>query len=253
MSAVLRERGIEVSTIKLYLLGSTDVGGIDERSARAVLVQSKCVATLAYLALAGRSMLHRRDRLAGLLWPELDQEHARAQVRRVVHTLRHALGDAAIAARGDEIGLAPGAVWCDAVAVDEAVGAGHYQRALELYRRGELLPSFYVPQAQEFDDWLARERTALRDRAAAAAWGLAAHCAEGGQHTIAVESAKQAALLASTDERMLRRVIALLHRLGDRAAVLHLYDEFARRLRRDFDAAPAAETRALVADIRAAP
>ena len=239
--------------IELYLLGSTDVRGIDERSAAAVLVQSKCVATLAYLTLAGRSPLHRRDRLAGLLWPELDQEHARAQVRRVVHALRHALGDAAIVARGDEIGLAPGAVWCDAVEVDEAVSVGHYQRALELYRRGELLPSFYVPQAQEFDDWLARERTALRDKVAAAAWGLAAHCADGGQHTMAVANARQAALLASTDERMLRRVMALLHRLGDRAAAFHLYADFARRLRRDFDADPAAETRALVAQIRAAP
>ncbi|HEY0972061.1 MAG TPA: BTAD domain-containing putative transcriptional regulator [Gemmatimonadales bacterium] len=240
--------------IELRLLGAVDLSGVDERSAQALLVQSKCVATLAYLALATPRALHRRDRLAGLLWPELDQEHARAQVRRVVHGLRRALGEQALIARGDEeIGIAPGTLWCDAVEVDEAVRGGRYARALELYERGDLLPGFFVPEAGEFEDWLDRERTALRDSVAAAAWGLAARSEEGGDGTIAVRYARQAVQLAPSDERMLRRVMTLLERLGDRAAAMRVYDDFARRLRRDFEAEPSAETRGLVERIRGAP
>jgi serine/threonine-protein kinase len=238
--------------VELRLLGAVDLSGVEAASAQALLVQSKSVAALAYLALATPRAFHRRDRLAALLWPELDQEHARAQLRRVVHALRHTLGEGALMVRGDEeVGLAPGAVWCDAVDVDESVEAGRYARALELYRRGELLPGFFLPKAAEFEDWLDRERTVLRDKAAAAAWGLAARSAEGGDGTIAAQHARHAVRLAPSDERMLRRVMALLERLGDTAGALHVYDDFARRLRRDFAAEPSGETRAVVERLRA--
>ena len=42
----------------------------------------------------------------------------------------------------------------------------------------------------------------------------------------------------------------MLDRLGDRAGALHAYDEFARRLRNDLDAAPSHETIALAARLR---
>ncbi|AHG93569.1 transcriptional activator domain-containing protein (plasmid) [Gemmatirosa kalamazoonensis] len=239
--------------IELRLLGPTDLRGVAAEEAGALLAQSKCVALLAYLALASPGALHRRDRLVGLLWPELDQEHARAALRKAVYALRRALGAAALAARGDEeIGLAPDAVWCDAVEFSECVEKSYYSRALELYRRGELLPGFFVQDAGEFEDWLERSRTELRDRAAACAWGLAARFEDGGDYTIATRYARHAAALAPTDERMLRRVMQLLDRLGDRAGAVHVYDDFARRLKREYDAEPSPETQALSARVRGA-
>ena len=237
--------------IELRLLGAVDLAGVEEAAARALLVQSKCVAALAWLTLAAPRAFHRRDRLAALLWPELDQEHARAQVRRTLHTLRRALGDTVFVTRGDEeVGLAPGSIWCDAVEMDDAVEAGSFARALELYRRGDLLPGFFVGHAGEFEDWLEQERTALRDKAALAAWGLAAQSETGGAATIAVRYARQAATLAPQDERMLRRVLALLDRAGDRAGAVRVYDGFARRLKRDFGAEPSRETRAMIEAMR---
>ena len=47
---------------------------------------------------------------------------------------------------------------------------------------------------------------------------------------------------APDDERVLRRALTMLDRLGDRAGALRTYDDFARRLRREFDADPSAET-----------
>jgi DNA-binding SARP family transcriptional activator len=52
------------------------------------------------------------------------------------------------------------------------------------------------------------------------------------------------------DERALRRAITLLDRLGDRAGALRLYDEFARRLRAEYDAEPSRETLAMAAALR---
>ena len=49
------------------------------------------VALLAYLAVTGRC--HRRDSLATLLWPELDQSRALAYLRRILSMLRKTLGD----------------------------------------------------------------------------------------------------------------------------------------------------------------
>jgi serine/threonine-protein kinase len=43
----------------------------------------------------------------------------------------------------------------------------------------------------------------------------------------------------------------MLERVGDRAGALRLFDEFARRLKVDFDADPSAETLAVVARLRA--
>lgn len=239
--------------IELRLLGATDLRGVPPDEGEALLAQSKSVALLAYLAVAAPGALQRRDRLVGMLWPELDQEHARAALRKTIHALRRALGAETLATRGDEeIGVAPGALWCDAVEFDECVEKGFYSRALELYRRGDLLPGFFVSEAGAFEDWLDRTRSDLRDKAAAAAWGLAARLEDGGNYTIAGKYARQAATLAPSDERMLRRVMLLLDRLGDRAGAVSVCEDFARRLRREFDAEPSAETQALLARVRGA-
>src|SRR5437016_1530236 len=59
------------------------------------------------------------------------------------------------------------------------------------------------------------------------------------------------AVASRGDEGMVRRLIALLDRQGDRAGALEAYEVFARRVAAEYDAEPAAETRALVAAVRA--
>jgi serine/threonine-protein kinase len=242
----------ERATIELRVLGSADLRGVDPARADALLVQVKAVAALAYLALAPGRALVRRDRLAGLLWPELDDEHARPALRKVVQALRQTLGDDALVRRGDEeLALSPVHVWCDAEEMRDAVPAGRLARALELYARGELLPGFFVPQATAFEDWLSAERRTLRDMAAAAAWGLAARCSDDGERTVAGRWARHAARYAPDDERMLRRVLELLAGIDDVAGAAAVYEDFARRLRRDHGAEPSAATRAVMERLRA--
>ncbi len=89
-------------TTTLRLLGAPDLHDASGRQIPAVLRQPKRLALLAYLALQPRGRFVRRDSLVGLFWPELDQEHARAALRRALHFLRRALGDECIESRGDE-------------------------------------------------------------------------------------------------------------------------------------------------------
>jgi DNA-binding SARP family transcriptional activator/TolB-like protein len=235
---------------ELRTLGSTDLRAADGTAVSSVLAQPKRLALLVYLALAGRDAPVRRDTLLGLFWPESDDERGRAALRQAVRYLRRSLGDAAIVGLGDDgLGIAPGAVRCDAVELRSALAAGDHRRALELYA-GELLPGFHADEAPEFERWLAVERAALHEAVACAAGVLAEQAADRGDLAEALERARQAAALLPLDERVLRRQLMLLERAGDRAGAVAAYRAFAQRMAAELETEPAPETRALVERIR---
>jgi TolB-like protein/DNA-binding SARP family transcriptional activator/lipoprotein NlpI len=235
--------------IEFRLLGSLDLKG-PEGTLRSVLAQPKRVALLAYLAVARPNGFHRRDKLLGLFWAERDQEHGRGALRKALYILRQSLGEEVIVSRGDEeIGLAEGTVWCDAVAFEAALMAGKPEEALDLYR-GDLLEGFFLSEVSEFERWLEVERERLRARASEAAWSLAEREETAGNGIEAAGWARRAAALLPNDEGALRRVIELLERVGDRAGAMKEYEAFARRLREEYEVEPSDETQDLVARIR---
>ena len=242
------QRGIPA--IELYLLGGVELRGVDSSIADRLLAQAKLTALLALLALSPAQRPQRRDRIVGFLWPELGQARARAALRKAVHALRGTLGAGAVRSRGDEeICLAMPPVWCDAVELADAADSGKMQRAVELYR-GELMPGFYLNGCAEFQRWLDEERTDARERAGAAAWGLARLLEEDDRLTDAGQMARRAARYSWDDERVLRRTLTMLARIGDHAGALRLYDEFAARMRRELEAEPSPETVALADTLR---
>ncbi len=235
--------------IQLHLLGGIELVGVAEPDA--LLSQTKRVALLAYLALARPRGFQRRDVITTLFWPEHDATHARAALRKAVHALRQGLGEEAILGRGDEeLALNDALVWCDAVALGDAVRDDYLARALELFR-GELLPGFHA-DAPGFERWLAEERDRVRELAATAAWTLAERYEQDTNLTLATRWARKAAKLVPADERAIRKVIQLLHRAGDRAGAMKVYDDFVRTLREEYEVEPSAETRALIEKVRAA-
>src|SRR6266705_1204831 len=68
--------------VEFRLLGTLSLTTADGREAGSLLSQPRRLALLAYLAAATPRGPHRRDTLLALFWPELDQEHARAALRR---------------------------------------------------------------------------------------------------------------------------------------------------------------------------
>src|SRR5438094_3496756 len=237
--------------IELRMLGRLSLTGADGREVRGLLGQPRRLALLAYLAAASPQGFHRRDTLLALFWPELDQEHARAALRQALHVVRNALGADAVASRGDEeIGLDFAQVSCDVAAFERALRIGQLEEALDLYR-GALLEGFFISDAPEFEHWLATDRARLQLAAAGAARALAERSESVNDLTRAVRWTRRSIELAPSDEGLVRRLIALLDRQGDRAGALEAYGVFARRVAAEYDAEPAAETRALVAAVRA--
>src|SRR3989454_39397 len=233
--------------IELRLLGRLRLTGAAGRAVRALLGQPRRLALLAYLAAATPPGFHRRDSLLALFWPELDQEHARAALRQALHVVRDALGTNAVASRGDEeIGLDFDRASCDVTRFRRAVEGEQFREALELYR-GDLLEGFFITGAPEFERWLETERARLREIASRTARTLGERCEADGNLTTAVHWSRRALDLAPNEEALLRRLVTVLDRHGDRAGALQAYEEFRGRLAEEYQAEPAPETEALVA------
>jgi DNA-binding SARP family transcriptional activator len=236
--------------ITLRLFGSGDLRGPDDREIRAVLVQPKRLALLAFLAAARPRGLHSRDTLLALLWPHLDQIHARAALRTAIHMLRRSIGDELLVSRGEgALGVNEEVLWCDAVAFECAFQAADYERALELYR-DELLTGFHLSGNGEFDRWLELERARLAGRAALAAWSVTDREERRGDAPAALHWARRLLALCPDDERAVRRVVTLLNQLGDRVGALRECENFRRRIAADYDLEPTEETEALISTLR---
>ena len=125
--------------IELRTLGGLDLLDSRGRELRVILAASKGAALLTYLAIATPRGFHRRDTLLALLWPELDQEHARGALRQALGRMRRSMTGGALLTEGDgAIALDRDLFWCDAVAFERLLEEGQLEEALALYR-GELL------------------------------------------------------------------------------------------------------------------
>jgi len=232
--------------IELRALGPLELYAPSDADPDAVLRQPKRLALLTYLACARPHGYHRRDSLLGLFWPDLDQSHARAALRRAVHFLRRALGDEVLVGRGDEEVAVPAqALTSDVATFLEALGAGRDRDALIAYR-GDLLEGVFVASAPGFEEWLDRERRHLREEAARAAWRLVGAAPEEAERF-----ARRAVELDPYDEDALRRLMRLLHDRGDAAGAVTAYLAFRARCHEELDLDPDTETQALAEEIRA--
>ncbi|HEX5387718.1 MAG TPA: BTAD domain-containing putative transcriptional regulator [Gemmatimonadales bacterium] len=236
--------------IELSLLGLHALRGSDGHDLTALPAQPKRFALLAYLAI-GRGGYHRRDTLAAMFWPELDQFAARRALRNTLYHLREALGEGVVVTRGDEaVAIDPARLTCDVNRLRDAAAASRHEDVVDGYT-GELLAGVHVPNAGEaFEDWLTQERLHIADLVMGAVGALVEREENAGHPLAAARWAQRACALAPGDESWLRRAMALLDQGGDTGGALRLYEAGARRLAADFEATPSAETEALAARIR---
>ena len=237
--------------IDLMLLGPHAVRGADGRELGSLPAQPKRFALLAYLAIGAGTGYHRRDSLAAMFWPEMDQFAARRALRNTLYHLREALGDGVIVTRGDDaVGLDPAQLTCDVTRLADAVAAGRHEEAVETFR-GDLLAGLHLANAGEaFEEWISSERRRMSELVMRALTGLVERDEQAGHLLGAAGWAQRATTLAPGDEAWLRRAMTLLDRAGDTGGALRLYDAAARRLAADFDATPSRETEAVAARIR---
>lgn len=235
--------------VELRALGPTSLKGPGGTAVQSVLARPRLLALLVTLASAPEGAFLRRDTLLGFFWPDAAQERARASLRQALYNLRQSLGAQAVETRGeDEVRLDPAVVWSDVAAFRAALAGGETEIGLELYR-GDLLEGFFLSGASEFERWLDRTRSELRQEAAQAAW----HLAEGAharRNAGAVGHwTRRALALAPFDEARLRKGMVLLAESGDRAGAIQVQVAFARDLEKELGLKPTEETLALAESI----
>jgi DNA-binding SARP family transcriptional activator/tetratricopeptide (TPR) repeat protein len=235
--------------IFLRTLGPIDLHGSGGEDLRAVIAQPKRLALLCYLALAKGSYV-RRESVISVFWPESDEERGRASFRQAIRFLRQSLGSGVIENRGsDEIAIADGSMWCDALAFQEALKNEDFTGALDLYK-GHLLEGMNVSDAPEFERWADEWREHFRREAAMAASRLSARREREMDLSGAIESVRHGLAISRLDESLMRRLLFLLDQQGERALAVSTYDSFAHRLALELDVDPSPETRALIDVIR---
>ena len=185
-----------------------------------------------------------------MFWPEQDAAHARDSLNQAIRFLRQVLGANVILSRGaEDVAVDSALLWCDVAEFRAAVDAERHGEALELYG-GDLLAGYFVADSLGFDEWLEAERRLLRERASEAARAMAERDEASGKLTLALRWSRRAVDLSSGDERTFRRWLSMLARAGDRAGAVREYEQFARRLREEYEADPSPETQAVIDRIR---
>lgn len=217
------------------------------------LTSTKSQALLFYLAVTGRA--HTRSALATLLWGDLSDAAARANLRKALHDLRPDMAPYLLIER-DLVALAEGAdCWVDAVEFEAMLRSTPPMdtvaalRAADLYR-GDFLEGFYVRNAPDFEDWWLTERGRLRDLMLGALRALADHQAQAGHLDEAIASTRRLLELEPWREAAHRRLMTWLALSGQRSAALAQYGICRRVLADELAVEPAEETTALYDRIR---
>ena len=190
---------------------------------------------------------HRRERLAGIFWPDASEENARNNLRHALWRLRRAIPDEFVKSDNIAIRWVEGDGW--SLDVDklhappaQPAGADELIRSLESYG-GELLPGFY-------DEWVAleRERLIALYESQMACLLDALFVARRGQETI--DWAEKWIAQGRTPEPAYRALMTAHASLGDRSAALTAYQRCVDALERELVVPPSAETVALADSIR---
>jgi DNA-binding SARP family transcriptional activator len=251
----------------LFFLGPFQVT-LDERPA--IFATDRARALLAYLAVEA-DRPHRRDALAGLLWPDQPESLARRSLSQALVRLRRAIDDyhaspPFLLITGKTIQFNPATADLDVVRFETllAACAAHphsdvlgcpsciecLEEAASLYR-GEFLQGLFLAGGQLFEEWALFKREQLHRQALDALHTLAAYYEKQGIYEPARRYASRQLALEPWREEAHRQLMRALALAGDRSAALAHYKTCCRLLADELGMEPAPETAALYERIRA--
>jgi len=233
---------------ELSLLGPVAITLKGERVSGQVPAKSQ--ALLCYLAATGRR--HSREKLAGLLWGDMPEARAKANLRKSLSTLRQVLGDALIITRQTVAFNHDSDYWLDVEAFESALAEDNadpetlqaLREAVDLYR-GEFLEGLSVRQALGFEEWILGERERLRQLVLQALHRLSVAYAVRGEVATAIEYTNRLLALEPWQEEAHRQLMTLLARSGQHSAALAQYETCRRILAEELGVEPLPETQAL--------
>ncbi|MFN2196646.1 MAG: BTAD domain-containing putative transcriptional regulator, partial [Anaerolineales bacterium] len=247
--------------LEIRLLGPPQVrqGG----EAVAGLRSDKVRALLAYLVVEAEQP-HRREKLAGLLWPGYPEKSARASLRRALADLRLAIGDKEASPAFLEITRRTiqfertSDVWVDVAAfgklakeVQSSNGQSidAWEEAAALYH-GEFLEGFSLPDSPAFEEWLVVTREQLRREELETLGRLAETLEDRGEYERGLEYTWRRVELDPLSESAQQGLMRLLALNGQRQAVLAQFENYVNTLKKELGVDPSVETQAIYEQIR---
>jgi DNA-binding SARP family transcriptional activator/predicted ATPase len=242
-----------MSGLAIYLLGSPRI----ERDGSMIEVDTrKAIALLSYLAITGIS--HTRDALATLLYPDLDQAHARAALRRTLSALNKALDNPALVIRRESLELKyEGDVWVDVrtfTQLQEEIRR-HVHRDIQtcqdcmrrleqadaLYQ-GDFMAGFTLRDSPNFDDWQFFQTESLRNEFAGILEQIVEVECYQQSFEMAIEHARRWLSLDPLREEAHRALMSCYTWSGQPNLALRQYRECVRILDQELGVTPLEET-----------
>ncbi|MGH7333645.1 MAG: ATP-binding protein [Candidatus Rokuibacteriota bacterium] len=216
------------------------------------LPTKKAQALLAYLAVPA-GLAHPRDKLASLLWGDMQEPQARASLRQAIFAIRKALPPTDLLSQeGGSVALRSDAVQVDVARFERLVTDGKreaLERAVGLYR-GAFLDGLATREAP-FEEWLITERLRLQELMVEALARLLSLQRGAGDLEAAVHSAHRLLAIDPAQEPVHRVLMRLLVQLGRRGTALRQYQACVEALARELRIEPDPETKALYQEILA--
>jgi len=259
-----------MAALSLSLLGTLAVH-LNEAPATG-FEYDKVRALLVYLAVEC-DRPHRREFLAGLLWPDYPEEAARQSLSQALFVLRRAIGDRV--ATPPFLLITPQTLqfnrqshsrldftqfttlWETAQSYAHAdlfscdTCRASVEQAVSLYR-GDFLAGFSLPDCPEFEMWITVQREQVHRQALEMLQHLTAGYLRCGEHKLALAYARRQLELDPWCEAAHRQTMLALALIGQRAEALAHYEVCRQILRTELDVAPEPATAALYERIRAA-
>lgn len=223
----------------------------------------KATALLAYLTVEGT--LQSRDHLSGLLWPEYDQERARAALRRTLSALKRALQERWLSIDRSTIRLSTDDVYCDVTefntilgrvsAHEHAAGAPCTECIESLLAAtdlaaGDFMSGFTLRDSAEFEEWQSLTLGSLRQDDGMALERLVDLLVAAGDLDRALERNRRWLVLDRLHEPAHRHMMRLLTWAGNRNAALEHYRDCVALFERELGVTPLEETTELYEAIR---
>lgn len=204
----------------------------------------KAAALLAYLAEAGGPV--GRETVATLLWPDADEETARARLRRTLHKIQVEFGAKIMATGGMSLRLDPAlSVVLDTRIFEAACDKGSLEEAAHIYE-GEYLAGFNLSDCPELEEWIFFRREALRSRLVQALERLVETKITGGDPRAAVIHATRLVGLDPLSESAHRHLIGAFMAAGDTAAAERQVEYCTKLLKAELGIAPDPATLAVL-------
>lgn len=199
----------------------------------------KAQALLAFLVM-NRSGQHRREKLAGMLWPDSDESSARSKLRYALWQLRNSVGDNYFSADKITISLDPDVdIWLDCDNFQNRLAGSQTTENLEeiaaLYL-GDFLPGFY-------EDWILLERDRLRASFDLIIVQLIERLYGEGLWREVIEWSEKWISFGQAPEKAYQAIMAAQSRSGDKTSALNTYLRLEQVLDEELGVDPSKTTR----------